>query len=207
MTLIAGDTERERRRAIVAQARRNVERLEEDELRRAEIDRLTGPELARRLAGSDPVEEWRKAGEPYEWMRRKQKRERDRRLDAAPPPSPPPDYAAIDARVEVERRIVTEIMGEIVAEERAAAAYKLGQEVRKLRAEIERERIARACERASARETHARDFAEVTRRFAALERQLDQLGAKRTDDKLDAVRDDLTVRVDALRQEFVVKSN
>jgi hypothetical protein len=56
MTLIAGDTERERRRAIVAQARRNVERLEEDELRRAEIDRLTGPELARRLAGSDPVE-------------------------------------------------------------------------------------------------------------------------------------------------------
>src|SRR5262245_52701307 len=160
MTLIDQYAERERRRAVVAQARATVARVSQDEAQRAVIDGLT----ARRFAGSDPMEAWRKSCEPFEEMRRERALAKERRLNAPPPR---PDHSEIDARiasaVEVEREISADVLGEVVAEERASTAWKLGQEVKKLRAEIERMRAARETERAalrdeisSMRETHTR---------------------------------------------------
>src|SRR5262249_17753850 len=125
-----------------------------------------------------------------------------------------PDHSEIDARiasaVEVEREISADVLGEVVAEERASTAWKLGQEVKKLRAEIERMRAARETERAalrdeisSMRETHTRDLAELTRRFAAIERQLDRLDAKRA---IDDVRADVVEGFAQVRETFVLKS-
>jgi hypothetical protein len=157
----AEELERERRRRLIDEARATVERLKDIEKRREEVQSLPPREVARRLipaCADDAVERWAADAEKRERERRAAERElrredrRDRlirrryeRAQPAPAVCAGDDWntwcdTRIDARLEEERAMVMDIvgecLGELLAKERDATTAALRDQVRELKTEI-----------------------------------------------------------------------
>ena len=158
----AEELERERRRRLIDEARATVERLKDIEKRRAKkSNRCRRREVARRLlpaCADDAVARWARDADERERERRAAERElrrearRDRlirkRYEGAQPAAATragDDWnawcdARIDARLEEERTMVMDIvgecLGELLAKERDATMAALRDQVRELKVEI-----------------------------------------------------------------------
>jgi hypothetical protein len=136
----AEELERARRRRVIDEARATVSRLKREERARHEVERLPGPDLARRLipAPEDRISKWRREADERDAARERMKAE------IMTPNHEPFDWSAFDARIEAviarERRIMAEALGEevskLLVEEREDRMRTLREKINELRLEV-----------------------------------------------------------------------
>jgi hypothetical protein len=135
----ATELERARRRRIVSDARATIARLRREAIERHELERQPGPDLAKVMipAPEDRVAKWRREAEERIAAREAERAKDDLIYRKYDPPAPVQSRAgndwnewltrAIDARLEQERALIFDIVGEVIGtvlEEHKRADHK-----------------------------------------------------------------------------------
>jgi hypothetical protein len=187
------DQEREE---ILEQARRNLDPVQR---------RIEQTELARRvmsLPGSDPVATWKAEGEAVDVARAEAKQEREAEAATAAFISATEWCAWVTERIKEERAFILEVCGQAIGE----LTQDLHRDFEAKISELAHQSAVHREQSAAMGKLHIRELAQALTRTAALERQVDQLNAalnmKRTDGKIEAVRNGLSDDIEKARRDI-----